>query len=160
MWGGNGGQANQNVLDAATGASWKRRTKEATKQRHAGRDGRAFRQQTAVICSIHSPHRPRRRMHRKRLMMHRRLLAIKTVTKNPKPTSVSLIHRKRLMIDAREANLGKLEYSTIARRPGLSCFQCGAFRFADRDHLFRVRTRELASAGETTAAPNLREILT
>jgi hypothetical protein len=38
-------------------------------------------------------------------------------------------------------------------------FECGAFRIADRDHLFHVRTCELAPAGETTAAPNLREIL-
>ena len=39
----------------------------------------------------------------------------------------------------------------------LSCFQCGAFRSADRDDVFRVRTCEFVSAGETTASPNLRE---
>ena len=56
--------------------------------------------------------------------------------------------------------LRELECFAIARRPRLSCFQGGAFRFADRDHLFRVRTCELTSTGHTTAPANLREIVT
>jgi hypothetical protein len=56
--------------------------------------------------------------------------------------------------------LRNLECFAIARRPRLSSFQRGAFRFPDRDHLFRVRTCELTSAGKTAAAPDLGEILT
>ena len=56
--------------------------------------------------------------------------------------------------------LRKLECFAITRRPGLSSFQRSAFRFSDRDHLFRVGTCELAPAGETAAPANLREILT
>jgi hypothetical protein len=40
---------------------------------------------------------------------------------------------------------------------GFSRFQRGAFRFSDRDHLFRMRACEITSAGETAAAANLRE---
>jgi len=59
-----------------------------------------------------------------------------------------------------EAISRKLECSAVARRPRLSALQCSAFRFADRDHLFRVRTCELASAGKTAPPPDLCEILT
>ncbi len=47
----------------------------------------------------------------------------------------------------------------IAWRPRFSRFRCGAFGFANRDHLLRVRACQLTPAGETAAAANLREIL-
>ena len=60
-------------------------------------------------------------------------------------------------------DLGARPPSQASPRPAVksvltnATLQCSAFRFADRDHLFRMRTRELASAGDTAAAPNLRE---
>jgi hypothetical protein len=39
-------------------------------------------------------------------------------------------------------------------------FQRSAFRFPDRDHLFRVRACELTSAGQPTSPADLCEILT
>jgi hypothetical protein len=55
--------------------------------------------------------------------------------------------------------LRKLECLTIRRGPRLSIFQRGVFRFTDGDHLLRVRTCELTSAGETAATANLCQIL-
>jgi len=69
-----------------------------------------------------------------------------------------IMHRKQLMMGLKMQCLRKLEFFAIAGRPGLPSLQRGTLRFPDGDHLFRVRTGELTSAGDTAAPSNLRKI--
>lgn len=62
-----------------------------------------------------------------------------------------MMHRKPLMMSLKTRCLRKFEFFAIARRLRLPSLQRGALRFPDGDHLFRVRTCELTSAGETAA---------
>jgi hypothetical protein len=122
-------------------------------------------------------------MHRKRLMMHSWFSPL--VATNPKNNTAPLVDRKPLTMGALEPISRKLDCSAIARWPRFSSIpdlgarppsqanprpavkfiltnatlQCSAFRFPDRDHLLRVRTCELTSAGKTAAPPDLGEIL-
>jgi hypothetical protein len=45
-------------------------------------------------------------------------------------------------------------------RPANASFQRRAFGLSDRDHLFCMRARQLAAAGQSTALPDGGEILT
>jgi hypothetical protein len=73
------------------------------------------------------------------------------------------MHRKPLTIEsgspARSGEPEKLARFAIARRPGLARLDRGAFCFPDRDHLLRMRFRQLAPAGVTATRADMREIV-
>jgi hypothetical protein len=62
------------------------------------------------------------------------------------------MHRKQLTIDNWNTDLsGELQLFAVARWPRFSGFDRRAFHLANRDHLSRVRFRQLAPADEPTA---------
>jgi hypothetical protein len=71
--------------------------------------------------------------------------------------ATTFIHRKPLTMD--QNLLPERQQFAVARRPRLSCFHRRAFGLADRDHLFCMRARQLAAAGQSTALPDGGEIL-
>ena len=77
--------------------------------------------------------------------------------KRSKSSAALLIDHKQLMMD--QVPLPELQQFAIMRRPRFSCFQRRAFGFADRDHLFCMRARQLAAAGQSTALADASEIL-
>ena len=69
------------------------------------------------------------------------------------------MHHKRLMID--ESYLLKFELSAIAqigRRPRLAVLDSRALHFSNRDHLPRMRFRQVAPAREAATLSDLSEI--
>jgi hypothetical protein len=77
--------------------------------------------------------------------------------KRSKPSAAALMHHKRLMMD--QITLPELQQFAITRRPRLSYFQRRPFGFADRDHLFCMRARQVAAAGQSTALADDSKIL-
>jgi hypothetical protein len=64
----------------------------------------------------------------------------------------SFMHRKPLTMD--QIPLPERKQFAITRRARLSCFQRGAFGFADRDHLFCMRARQFPPAGQSATPAN------
>ena len=88
---------------------------------------------------------------------HDRELAWPAQVLEAKRCAAPLMHRKPLTMD--QIPLPERQQFAITRRPRLSCFQRGAFGFADRDHLFCMRARQLPPAGQSTAPGDGSEIL-
>ena len=62
-------------------------------------------------------------------------------------------------MDELKLDLGEREQFAIARWPRFAGFNRGAFHLADRDHLFRMRARQLATASQAAALADRGEIL-
>ena len=79
------------------------------------------------------------------------------LTQPPLHRFAKLIHRKRLTITS--FFLRKLNSAAVAGRPRLTRLERGTFGFPDRDHLFCMRARQLATAGQSTPPADGSEIV-